>query len=197
MTQEFQSLCVYCGSNNGFSPVYKDAAVALGNALADAGITLVYGGSSVGLMGVIADQVLARGGKAIGVIPQALVDKELAHNDLTELHVVASMHARKAKMAELADGFIAMPGGMGTLEELFEMLTWAQLGFHRKSCAVLNVDGYYDGILNFIDGAISQGFIRDEHRHLLISHDDPTALLQLMRDYEAPQQPKWITASET
>ena len=197
MTQEFQSLCVYCGSNNGFSPVYKDAAIALGDALADAGITLVYGGSSVGLMGVIADRVLARGGNAIGVIPQALVDKELAHNDLTELHVVASMHARKDKMAELADGFIAMPGGMGTLEELFEMLTWAQLGFHRKSCAVLNVDGYYDGILNFIDGAISQGFIRDEHRHLLISHDEPAALLQLMRDYEAPQQPKWITASET
>ena len=197
MTQEFKALCVYCGSNSGFSPAYKDAAIALGNAFVDAGITLVYGGSSVGLMGIIADQVLARGGQAVGVIPQALVDKELAHNDLTELHVVSSMHARKAKMAELADGFIAMPGGMGTLEELFEMLTWAQLGFHQKSCAVLNADGFYDGLLSFIDGAISQGFIRDEHRHLLLSHDDPATLLQLMRDYQAPQQPKWITASET
>lgn len=133
MSQKLSSICVYCGANPGFSPVYKDAAIALADTPAAAGITLVYGGSSVGLMGTIADRVLMRGGQAIGVIPQALVDKELAHHGLTELHVVPSMHARKAKMAELADAFIAMPGGMGTLEELFEMLTWAQLGLHKKA----------------------------------------------------------------
>ncbi|MDN7138133.1 TIGR00730 family Rossman fold protein [Pseudidiomarina sp. 1ASP75-14] len=197
MSEKLTTICVYCGANAGFSPVYQDAAVQLADTLANAGITLVYGGSSVGLMGILADRVLAQGGHVIGVIPQALVDKELAHEGLTELHVVPSMHARKAKMAELADGFIAMPGGMGTLEELFEMLTWAQLGFHQKSCAVLNVDGYYESLLNFLEGAVSQGFIRDEHRHLLLSHDDPVTLLELMEAHEAPQQPKWITAAET
>lgn len=197
MSSSFKRICVYCGANPGFSPVYQDAAIALADELSRAGITLVYGGSSVGLMGILADRVLQNGGQAIGVIPQALVDKELAHERLTELHVVASMHERKAKMAELADGFIALPGGMGTLEELFEMLTWAQLGFHQKSCAVLNVDGYYDGLLSFLERAVSQGFIRDEHRHLLLNHDHPQTLLELMASYEPPQQPKWITAKET
>ncbi|MFC0445558.1 TIGR00730 family Rossman fold protein [Pseudidiomarina halophila] len=197
MAQKLSTICVYCGANPGFSPVFKDAAIALADTLAAAGITLVYGGSSVGLMGTIADRMLTLGGQAIGVIPQALVDKELAHHGLTELHVVSSMHARKAKMAELADGFIAMPGGMGTLEELFEMLTWAQLGLHQKSCAVLNVDGYYNSLLNFLENATSQGFIRAEHRHLLISHDEPKQLLALMEDHKAPQQPKWISANET
>ncbi|CAB0151337.1 LOG family protein YvdD [Pseudidiomarina piscicola] len=197
MSNSLTTLCVYCGSSPGFSPVYQDATLQLADLLVAEGITLVFGGSSVGLMGILADRVLEQGGKVIGVIPQALVDKELAHQGLTELHVVASMHARKAKMAELADGFIALPGGMGTLEELFEMLTWAQLGFHQKSCAVLNVDGYYESLLSFLEGATSQGFIRDEHRHLLLSHDQPAQLLELMRAYQAPQQPKWITASET
>ncbi|RUO63621.1 TIGR00730 family Rossman fold protein [Pseudidiomarina insulisalsae] len=197
MTESFRSICVYCGANPGFSPIYKDAALALADVLTAQNITLVYGGSSVGLMGVLADRVLANGGKVIGVIPQALVDKELAHGGLTQLHVVDSMHARKAKMAELAEGFIALPGGMGTLEELFEMLTWAQLGFHQKCCAVLNVDGYYDGLISFLEGAVSQGFIRDEHRHLLLNHDDPHTLIELMAAYEPPQQPKWITADET
>lgn len=197
MAHDFQRVCVYCGANPGFSPVYKDAAIALADVLVAANITLVYGGSSVGLMGILADRVLAQGGQAIGVIPQALVDKELAHHGLTELHIVDSMHSRKAKMAELADAFIALPGGMGTLEELFEMLTWAQLGFHQKGCGVLNVDGYYEGLLSFLEGAISQGFIRDDHRHLLLSHEQPAELLQLLQHYEAPQQPKWITAEET
>lgn len=196
MAHSFKRICVYCGANPGFSPVYQDAALQLADELCQAGIALVYGGSSVGLMGILADRVLANGGQVFGVIPQALVDKELAHEGLTELHVVESMHARKAKMAELADGFIALPGGMGTLEELFEMLTWAQLGFHQKSCAVLNVDGYYDGLLSFLEGAVSQGFIRDEHRHLLLNHDTPRTLLELMASYEPPQQPKWITAEQ-
>ncbi|MGQ4277205.1 TIGR00730 family Rossman fold protein [Pseudidiomarina sp. E22-M8] len=197
MSKKLSTICVYCGANSGFSPVYQDAAMQLADTLTAANIALVYGGSSVGLMGIIADRVLAQGGRVIGVIPQALVDKELAHEGLTELHVVPSMHARKAKMAELADGFIAMPGGMGTLEELFEMLTWAQLGLHQKSCAVLNVDGYYEGLISFLENATSQGFIRAEHRHLLISHDEPEQLLALMENYEAPQQPKWISANET
>src|SRR3546814_750650 len=152
-------LCVFCGSSDGARPAYRDAAHALGKALADAGIGLVYGGAAVGLMGAVADGALARGGEVMGVLPRSLADRELAHPGLTQLHVVGSMHERKAMMAKLSDGFIALPGGLGTFEELFEIWTWAQLGYHRKPVALLNVDGYYDGLLSFLDHPVREAFV--------------------------------------
>ncbi len=189
-------LCVFCGSNSGSEPAYIDAAGALGRTLAEAGVGVVYGGASVGLMGAVADAALAAGGEVIGVIPRALVDKEIAHRGLADLRVVASMHERKALMAELSDGFVALPGGVGTLEELFEVWTWAQLGHHAKPCAVINTAGFYDRLIAFLDDVAGQGFMKQVHRAMLIVAEEPAALLGLMRSYEAPVQSKWITSAE-
>ncbi|MCC2654679.1 MAG: Rossman fold protein family [Microvirga sp.] len=189
-------LCVFCGSNAGQDPVYLASARALGEALAASGIGLVYGGASVGLMGAVADAVLAKGGDVIGVMPQALVDKEIAHKGLSDLRVVRSMHERKALMAELADGFIALPGGLGTFEELFEVWTWAQLGYHRKPCALLNAGGFYDKLTDFLDDVVERGFVKPIHRAMLIVESDPAALIQAIRAYEPPKVDKWIKAGE-
>ena len=189
---QVRRLCVFSGSSAGISPAYGAAARRLGEQLALGGIDLVYGGASVGLMGAVADAVLARGGRVIGVIPQALVEREIAHPRLTDLRIVASMHERKALMAELSDGFIALPGGIGTLEELFEIWTWAQLGSHIKPCAVLNVSGFYDGLLRFLDHIAGQGFLKPVHRDMLIVEDDPAVLLRAMAQYRAPVASKWI-----
>jgi uncharacterized protein (TIGR00730 family) len=171
-------LCVFCGSSTGVRPAYTSAAVALADAMTAAGVGLVYGGGAVGLMGVIADAMLARGGEAIGVIPRALADREIAHGGLTELHVVASMHERKAQMADLADAFVAMPGGFGTFEEFCEVVTWTQLGLHPKRCGLLNVDGYYDALLAQFDRATADGFIRPGNRGIVIASPDPVALVE-------------------
>lgn len=189
-------ICVFLGSNSGRRPEYKEAAVALGTALAQRGLGLVYGGSSVGLMGALADAALAAGGEVIGVIPQRLVDKEVAHRGLADLRVVDSMHQRKALMAELADGFVALPGGIGTLEELFEVWTWAQLGGHDKPCALMNVAGYFDRLLGFLDHAVEEGFLRPVHRNMVVVADEPQRLLALLDDYRAPEVTKWISDKE-
>ncbi|RFP15142.1 TIGR00730 family Rossman fold protein [Duganella sp. BJB488] len=176
-----KAICVYCGANAGVNPVYAEAARALGRALVENNLSLVYGGGKVGLMGVIADEVLRLGGEVTGVIPTALVEREVGHTGLTRQFIVKDMHERKAMMAKLADGFIAMPGGMGTLEELFEMLTWSQLGIHAKPIGLLNVDGFYDGLTGFIEHASAQGFIRPQHAALMMSSPDGQALLQMLR----------------
>ncbi|UYZ82815.1 TIGR00730 family Rossman fold protein [Entomomonas sp. E2T0] len=188
-----QRICVFCGSNTGNNPIYIEQAKQLGTTLAKHNITLIYGGTTIGLMGAIADAVLAAGGKVIGIIPQRLADKpNMAHQGLTDLHIVESMHQRKAKMAELADGFIALPGGIGTFEELFEMLTWSQLDFHKKPCAVLNINGFYDKLTDFLDSVIAAQFMKPEHRQLLISESDPKQLLEKMHNYQAPTVSKWF-----
>jgi uncharacterized protein (TIGR00730 family) len=170
-------VCVFCGSSTGTRRSYHDAAVGLGHVLAARRIGLVYGGGNIGLMGMLADAVLARGGQTVGVIPGHLVDRELAHRGLTDLRIVSSMHERKALMADLSDAFIALPGGFGTLEEFSEAVTWSQLGLHGKPCALLNVDGYYDGLLEFFDHAAHEGFIRAEYRHNLVVDDDAERLI--------------------
>jgi uncharacterized protein (TIGR00730 family) len=185
-------ICVFCGSNSGRGEKYRMPAVALGRALAARGLGLVYGGGNVGLMGTIADAVLESGGEVIGVIPEDLVKKEVAHRGLSDLRVVGSMHERKALMARLADGFVAMPGGFGTLDELCEILTWAQLGLHRKPCGLLNVDGYFDYFLKFIDHSVSQGFIRAEHRELLLEAVAPEELLDGFATYRPVDLGKWL-----
>jgi uncharacterized protein (TIGR00730 family) len=190
-------VCVYAGSNPGSNPAYAEATTALGNELAARGIGIVYGGGKVGLMGVIADTVLAAGGEAIGVMPQALIDREIGHAGLTELKVVDSMHERKALMAELADAFIALPGGIGTLEELIEIYTWSQLGIHDKACGVLNVRGYYDGLATFLDHAVSEGFLRAQHRAVLSISADPAELLDALAAYEPPRVSKWLELDQT
>ncbi len=189
-------LCVFCGSNAGQDPVYLQTARTLGEALAASGIGLIYGGASVGLMGAVADAVLSKGGDVIGVMPQALVDKEIAHKGLSDLRVVGSMHERKALMAELADGFIALPGGLGTFEELFEVWTWAQLGYHRKPCALLNAGGFYDKLTDFLDDVVERGFVKPIHRAMLIVESEPATLIEAMRAYEPPKVDKWIKAGE-
>jgi len=190
-------VCVFCGSSVGKDPVYKAAAQALGRMLVRRECEVVYGGGSVGLMGVLADTVLAAEGRVIGVIPTALATKEVQHAGLTESHVVRNMHERKAKMTSLADAFIAMPGGYGTLEELFEVVTWAQLGLHDKPIGLLNVGGYFDGLLGCIDSAVAEGFIRPEHRKLIISGSEPDALLDALSRHQPPPVEKWIRAEET
>ena len=172
-----KSIAVYCGANPGASPIYAEAARALGRALVSHNVALVYGGGHVGLMGIIADEVLRLGGEVSGVIPQQLVDRELAHAGLTRLFVVKNMHERKAMMAELSDGFIAMPGGMGTLEELFEMLTWSQLGIHRKPIGVLNTGGFYDLLAAFVMHQHREAFVREDHVGLMMVEPEPEALL--------------------
>lgn len=189
-------LCVFCGSSDGKRPAYLAAAEALGQALAANGVGLVYGGGRVGLMGAVANATLAAGGEAIGVIPQALVDKEVGHTSLTTLHVVASMHERKAMMAELSDGFIALPGGFGTFEEFCEILTWAQLGFHRKPFGILNVEGFYDSLLAFFDYTVAEGFIRAAHRAIIRVSDDPATLVTTVLNYQPPLVDKWIKSEE-
>ena len=192
-----KSLCVYCGSSSGRLDAYAQAARALAGAMVERGIRLVYGGACVGIMGVVADEVLRRGGQAVGVIPESLMCKELAHAGLTELHVTPSMHARKTLMAELADGFVALPGGIGTFEEIFEVWTWAQLGFHGKPCGLLNVAGYYDGLTAFLDHAASEQFVRADQRRMLVVETDPAALLDRFAGYTPPVQPKWVGRDET
>jgi uncharacterized protein (TIGR00730 family) len=190
-------VCVYCGANPGRDPAYAEAARAMGTTLAQRGIGLVTGGGRVGLMGVVAEAALAAGGEVIGIIPEALMRKELAHAGLTRLEVTASMHERKARMAELADAFVALPGGLGTFEELFEIWTWAQLGWHAKPCGVLNVGGYYDKLVGFVDHAADEGFLRPQHRAMLIVESEPDRLLDRFERYDAPVVPKWIGRDET
>ncbi|WP_236795793.1 TIGR00730 family Rossman fold protein [Amycolatopsis sp. GM8] len=185
-------ICVFCGSSTGNDPVYAEQAAVLGKLLAERGIGLVYGGASVGIMGVVADAVLAAGGEAIGVIPEHLVRAEVAHQGLTELHVTADMHERKAKMAELADGFLALPGGAGTLEELAEVWTWAQLGLHSKPLGLVDVAGYYQPLREFFDHMVTEGFLRQEFRDLVFVDSDPVALLDAFATYQAPNIAKWI-----
>jgi len=189
-------LCVFCGSNHGRRPEFPAAAAALGALLAAEGITLVYGGGRVGLMGVLADAVLADDGEVIGVIPHGLNTKELAHDGVTEMHRVDSMHERKALMADLADAFVALPGGLGTLEESFEVVTWAQLGIHRKPCGLLNIAGYFDTLSAFLDHAVDERFIKPEHRELILVDSDPRRLLERMRSYTPRAPTRWIRREE-
>lgn len=192
-----KKICVFCGSSTGVSPAYRQAAHELGISLVDHGLGLVYGGGNVGLMGVVADAVLGRGGEAIGVIPQALVDKELAHGRLSDLRIVRSMHDRKALMAELADAFIALPGGYGTLEEFCEIITWTQLGLHEKPFGLLNVERYYDPFLQQIDHAITEGFIRTDNRSLILVGHEPGPLVEQLLQFKPPAVQKWIRSDET
>lgn len=191
-----KTICVFCGSKHGESPQYTAVARELGRALVKDGLGLVYGGGSVGLMTEVADAVLEDDGHVIGVIPQALVDMEVAHLGLPDLRIVQSMHERKALMADLSDGFIAMPGGFGTLEELFEVITWAQLGFHHKPCGILNVDGYYDGLLSFLDHAAEQGFLKQVHRELLLVSDDPIEMVKMLQSAQPPHLTKVLERDE-
>jgi len=192
-----KTVCVYCGSNPGLLPDYREAAHRLGSEMAARGLGLVYGGASVGVMGAVADAVLEKGGAVTGVIPRSLATKEVSHEGLDELIVVSSMHERKAKMAELSDGFIALPGGWGTIEEIFEMLTWAQLGFHDKPCGLLNVASYYDPLFTFLESAIEQQFVKEEYRPMMMMDDSPAALLDRFFRYRAPRVRKWIGDEET
>lgn len=189
-------VCVFCGSSEGVRPQYREAALALGRAIAARGDELVYGGSKVGLMGAVADATLGAGGRAIGVLPRALRDKEIAHEGLTELHIVESMHQRKAMMADLSGAFVALPGGMGTFEEVFEIWTWAQLGYHRKPVGLLDIEGYYDRLLAFLDQTVEEGFVKPEHRRMAIVETDPALLLDRFASYEPPTVAKWIKAGE-
>ncbi|KJH69494.1 LOG family protein [Aliterella atlantica] len=191
-----KSVCVFCGSSMGLKPTYQLAAQAMGKVLAQQGIELVYGGGNVGLMGEIADAVLAAGGKVTGVMPKSLVAKEIAHTGLTKLHIVKSMHERKALMSDLSDAFVALPGGYGTLDEFCEMLTWTQLGLQQKPCGLLNVDGYYDNLIAMFDRAVSEQFLRQENRQLVLEERDPVRLLDLLANYQPIVVQKWIEPSE-
>ncbi|HKA57571.1 MAG TPA: TIGR00730 family Rossman fold protein [Gemmatimonadales bacterium] len=192
MNPQLRRLCVFCGSSAGVRPEYVRAAQDFGRLLVERRIGLVYGGAHVGLMGALADAALGAGGEVVGVIPHALVQHEIAHRGLTELRVVADMHERKATMAELSDGFVALPGGAGTLEELFEVWTWGQLGLHHKPCGLLDVSGYFTRLRAFLDHAASEGFLRTEHRNMLIVETEPKALLDSFARYAAPVAEKWI-----
>jgi uncharacterized protein (TIGR00730 family) len=185
-------VCVFCGSSRGSAPSYAEAAAELGTAMAGAGIGLVYGGGDVGLMGVVADAVLAAGGEVVGVMPEALVAREIGHTGLTELRITGSMHERKAMMADLADGFIALPGGFGTFDELFEILTWSQLGLHTKPVALLDVDGFWDPFVALLDRAVEAGFLRALHRDLAHRARSTAAALDLMASPPPPPVHKWI-----
>ena len=186
-------IAVFCGSSNGASKIYREGAVLLGEELANRDITLVYGGASVGLMGAVADAVLTNGGQVIGVIPKMLEEREIAHANLTELIIVHSMHERKAKMAELADGFIALPGGPGTLEEFIEVFTWAQLGVHQKPCGLLNINQYYDPLVSLINHMADQQFLHEQYRSMAIVASSPDQLIDKFQSYEAPAVKSYIT----
>lgn len=190
-------ICVFCGSSPGASPDYMDAARKVGELLARRGLGLVYGGGRVGLMGALADSALAAGGEVIGIIPYSLEQKEVAHRGLTELQIVDSMHARKARMSDLSDGFLGLPGGFGTLEEFFEVVTWAQIGIHQKPCALLNVNGYFDLLLDFVDHALAERFVRPEHRSLILTDTDPGLLLDRMGLFRTPVVDKWMDRDQT
>jgi uncharacterized protein (TIGR00730 family) len=190
-------ICVFSGSSNGRRPAYRTAATLLGQTLVSRGYELVYGGARVGLMGAVADAVLADGGHVIGVIPQALVEREVAHTGLPDLRVVSSMHERKALMSELSDAFIALPGGWGTIEELFEVLTWGQLGLHRKPCGLLNVEGYYDPLMAFLRHGFDEQFVRTAFERMLLVSDSPAALLDAFASFEPPAQAKWMDRAST
>jgi len=194
---EIKRLAVFCGSSPGARPEYLEAARAFGRLLSERGIGVVYGGSNVGLMAALANEVLDNHGDIIGVIPRMLVEREVAHRELSDLRVVDSMHERKALMAELCDGFVALPGGIGTLEEFFEVWTWAQLGVHDKPCGLLDVANYFDGLLAFIDRAVEEKFVRDVHRAMVIVERDPRVLLERFESYEPPRVKKWISAGAT
>lgn len=193
-------VCIFCGSSKGGSPLFVEAAQTMGTELARRGIGLVYGGGRIGLMGVLADSALARGGSVIGVIPESLAELEVAHEGLSELRIVSSMHERKAQMAELSDAFIALPGGFGTFEEICEIITWAQLGFHRKPCCLLNVNGYYDPLLELFDRGVESQFIRPQHRGLVLVESEVRALLDRIEGWRPPDCEsvrKWIERDET
>ena len=191
---EIRRLAVFCGSNPGARPEYVASARAFGRLLCARGIGIVYGGSSVGLMAALADTMLDELGDIIGVIPKMLVDREVANKALADLRIVGSMHERKAMMAELADGFVALPGGIGTLEEFFEIWTWGQLGMHQKPCGLLNVAGYFDPLLEFLDRAVEEKFVREVHRNMVVVESDPAVLLSRFEAYDPPHVVKWINA---
>jgi len=191
-----RSVCVFCGSNLGARPAYEAAARALGAEIARRGLQLVYGGASVGLMGALADSALQAGGRVVGVIPTALIEREIAHGGLSERHVVRSMHERKAKMADLADGFAALPGGAGTLEEAFEVWTWGQLGLHDKPLGFLDTEAFFQPLIAFLDHQTAERFMRPEHRAMLLVEAEPAALLDRLADYRPPRVAKWITRAE-
>lgn len=187
-----KSVCVFCGASPGARPIYHEAAARLGRHIAERGLTLVYGGGAVGLMGVVADAALAAGGEVIGIIPQSLERAEIGHKGLTRLEVVDGMHARKARMAELADAFIALPGGLGTLEELFEVWTWGQLGYHAKPLGLLEVDGFYARLTDFLDHLVAERFVREQHRAILQLSASPAELLARMDAWQPTAAPKWV-----
>lgn len=187
-----RSICVFCGASIGTNPAYREAAVALGEAIARRGMTLVYGGGAVGLMGTVADAAMAAGGEVIGIIPESLMNAEIGHKGLSRLEVVDGMHARKARMAELSDAFIALPGGLGTLEELFEVWTWGQLGYHAKPLGLLDVNGFYEKLGGFLDHIVEEGFVRPAHRAMLLLAQQADQLLDAMAHFESPVVPKWV-----
>jgi uncharacterized protein (TIGR00730 family) len=190
-------ICVFCGSSPGARTAYAEATAEVARLLAGEGIGVVYGGGHVGLMGVLADTAMAAGGEVVGVMPQALVDREIGHTEISELRVVGSMHERKALMADLSDAFIALPGGAGTLEELFEVYTWAQLGLHDKPCGLLDVEDYFSGLVAFLDHAVDERFLREEHRAMLIVEREPRALIERLAEFEPRAvTPKWIDREE-
>src|SRR3954451_19680625 len=188
--RQINRICVFCGTNTGSRSDYGAAARELGRILAEQGIELVYGGASVGIMGELADSVHEHGGHVTGIIPQQLMEKEAAHTGIANLIVVASMHQRKSQMADMSDGFIALPGGIGTLEGFFEILTWSQLGIHARPCGILNVAGYFDGLTRFLDHAVKEGFITELHRDMILVADEPGELVERMRAYEPPEGEK-------
>lgn len=191
------SICVFCGSQSGKSPVYTEEAQKLGRLIAQLKFTLVYGGGQVGLMGVVSNAALDAGGEVTGVIPKALFGKELANKKITKLHVVNSMHERKQLMYTLADGFVALPGGLGTFDEFFEVLTWAQLGLHHKPCGLLNVAQYFDPLLKMLDKSLEEGLLKESSRQMIITDSDVESLFKKMRAYKPPKTEKWITHDET
>jgi uncharacterized protein (TIGR00730 family) len=192
-----RSLCVFCGSSEGLRPSYRRAAEQFGALLAKRNVALVFGGGRVGLMGAVADAVLAARGQAIGVIPRTLMDREVGHLGLTKLHVVETMHERKALMASSSDAFVALPGGFGTFEEFCEVLTWSQLGLHGKPCGLLNVDGYYDALLALFDHAVEEKFVQPLNRAMVVADTDPARLLDRLENYDAPLVPRWIAREQT
>ena len=189
-------ICVFCGSSEGAYPIYKQTAEQLGKTLVKHNLALVYGGATVGTMGAIADAVMADGGEVYGVIPRGLFGREVPHHNITQLDIVDSMHERKARMAELADAFIALPGGIGTFEELFETLSWSQLGIHNKPVGLVNANGFYDKLLTFLDDTVQNGFIKPKHRELLVVDADPEALVETLKEFRPPLVSKWMGEEE-
>lgn len=191
-----RTVCVFCGSSEGAREDYAAAARGLGRAMAGRGLKLVFGGGQVGLMGVVANAVMEAGGEAVGVMPKALLEKEIGHQRLTDLHVVGTMHERKALMAELSDAFVALPGGYGTFEEFLEVLTWAQLSLHEKPCGLLNVSGFYEPLISLFDRAVSEGFVRADHRSLALLEENPEKMLDLLENHNPPATEKWVSPQE-